>query len=160
MASSDTIPARAQLIEQIQRANRVAGPWVVIQFLALIALAWGIDWSQIVEEPLFSMIAVLVILGPHVMDVLRQYAGWRRAHLRRIGGEEQEPHERDRTRDDHPHDGARRERIVARRKRGVSHRGAPRSRGGTGSSSRRARILVRSVANESAIRRHGPHASR
>ena len=43
MPNSDTIPARAQLIEQIQRANRVAGPWVVIQFLALIALALGID---------------------------------------------------------------------------------------------------------------------
>ncbi len=74
MPNSDTIPVRAQLIEQIQRANRVAGPWVVIQLFALIALALGIDWSQIAEEPLFSIIAVLVILGPHGMAVLRQYA--------------------------------------------------------------------------------------
>ena len=74
MPNSDTTPVRANLIEQIQRANRIAGPWVVIQLIALIALAWGIDWSQIAEEPLFSTVAVLVILGPHVMGVLRQYA--------------------------------------------------------------------------------------
>ncbi len=73
MPVSDTIPARAQLIEQIQLANRIAGPWVLMQFILTVAIALGIDWPQIVEEPLFSIVAVLVIVGPHVMGILRQY---------------------------------------------------------------------------------------
>lgn len=74
MPHPDEIPLRSQLLEQIQQANRIAGPWVLVQLILLVGISMGIDWSQIVNEPLFSLIAVLVIVGPHVMGVLRQYA--------------------------------------------------------------------------------------
>ena len=74
MPHPDSIPQRSQLLEQIQRANRFAGPWVLVQLLLLVAIVMGIDWPKIGEEPLFSIVAVLVIVGPHVMGVLRHYA--------------------------------------------------------------------------------------
>ena len=71
---ADTIPFRSDLIQQIQRANRIATPWVLIQFVLALVLASQIDWAKLVDEPLFALIAVLVILGPHVMGILKHYA--------------------------------------------------------------------------------------
>jgi Zn-dependent protease with chaperone function len=39
-----------------------------------IALAVGIEWSRIMDEPLFAVVAVMVILGPEIMGILRQFA--------------------------------------------------------------------------------------
>ena len=36
---ADTIPFRSDLIQQIQRANRIATPWVLIQFVLALVLA-------------------------------------------------------------------------------------------------------------------------
>jgi len=71
---ADTIPFRSELIQQIQRANRIATPWVLIQFVLALVLASQMDWAKLVDEPLFALIAVLVILGPHVMGILKHYA--------------------------------------------------------------------------------------
>ena len=74
MHDNDNIPRRTELIERIQRANRLAVPWVLIQFVLAILLAMGIRWAQILDEPLIAVVAVLVIVGPHIMGVLRRYA--------------------------------------------------------------------------------------
>ncbi|RLS80712.1 MAG: hypothetical protein DWI02_05215 [Planctomycetota bacterium] len=72
--NADNIPFRSDLIQQIQRANRIATPWVLIQFVLALVLASQIDWAKLVDEPLFALIAVLVIVSPHVMGILRHYA--------------------------------------------------------------------------------------
>lgn len=74
MRNSDVIPERFVLIEQIRRANQFAVPWVVIQLILLIVITLQIDWTRITNEPLFAVVALLVILGPHFMSVLRHYA--------------------------------------------------------------------------------------
>jgi Zn-dependent protease with chaperone function len=73
MRDTDIIPVRSDLIERIQRANRLAAPWVVIQFILAIMVATQIKWPPLVEEPLFALIAALVIVGPYFMGVLRSF---------------------------------------------------------------------------------------
>ena len=68
------VPVRSELIERIRRANRIAAPWVLIQVVLAIVLALQINWNRLFEEPLFAAIATLVIVGPHVMGILRRYA--------------------------------------------------------------------------------------
>lgn len=68
------IPSRSQLIRRVESANRIAAPWVVVQLLLCALLAWGVDWRSVVEMPLLSVLAVAVIVGPHLMAVLRQWA--------------------------------------------------------------------------------------
>ena len=70
----DSVPVRSELIERVLRANRFAAPWVLVQFTLAIVIAAKIQWVKLVEEPLFASIAVLVIVGPHVMGVLQRYA--------------------------------------------------------------------------------------
>jgi Zn-dependent protease with chaperone function len=70
----DTIPFRSDLIQHVQRANRVAAPWVLIQFVLAIALALQIHWTRLFDDPLFAVVAVLFIVGPYVMGVLKRYA--------------------------------------------------------------------------------------
>jgi Zn-dependent protease with chaperone function len=73
-SGGDSIPMRSELIERIQRANRLAVPWILIQLALAIVLATGIQWNRILDEPLITVVAVLVIVGPHIMGVLRHYA--------------------------------------------------------------------------------------
>ena len=73
MRNREIIPARSVLIERIRRANRVAVPWVAIQLILLIAIATQIDWPRITNDPWFAVVAVLVIIGPHFMGILRHY---------------------------------------------------------------------------------------
>ncbi|WP_010587939.1 M48 family metalloprotease [Schlesneria paludicola] len=74
MLVDDTIPVQSELIERVRRANRLAIPWVLIQFVLAIALATFVNWPQILEEPLIAVVAVLVIVGPFLMSILRRYA--------------------------------------------------------------------------------------
>lgn len=74
MRNRDVIPERLVLIDRIRRANRIAVPWVAIQLILLIVITMQIDWTRITNEPLFAVIAVLAIIGPHFMGVLRHYA--------------------------------------------------------------------------------------
>lgn len=74
MIVDDTIPVQSELIERVRRANRLAMPWVLIQFALTIGLATFVNWSQILDEPLIAVVAVLVIVGPFMMSILRRYA--------------------------------------------------------------------------------------
>lgn len=74
MSDDDAIPSRAALFRRLESANRIAGPWVVLQFVLCIAAAWFIDWRRLAESPLLSLFAVTVIVGPYFLTVLRQYA--------------------------------------------------------------------------------------
>lgn len=74
MRDIDTIPNRSELIERIERANRTAIPWILVQFILALGLGASVRWEQLSEQPLTALVAVMVILGPHVMGILRQYA--------------------------------------------------------------------------------------
>ncbi len=74
MRHTDTIPVRDELIERVQRANRLAVPWILIQFGLAIAISTQIDWVKLIDEPLLSVVAALVIVGPQMMGILEQYA--------------------------------------------------------------------------------------
>lgn len=74
MSDDEAIPSRAALFRRLESANRLAGPWVVLQIVVCITAAWLIDWRQIAASPLLSLFAVSVIVGPYFLSVLQQYA--------------------------------------------------------------------------------------
>jgi Zn-dependent protease with chaperone function len=74
MTYAEPIPDRADLLRQIERANRLAGPWVVVQLALAVVLGWAVDWRVVVDSPLLSVVAAGIIVGPHVMSVLMQWA--------------------------------------------------------------------------------------
>ncbi|EMI44511.1 M48 family metallopeptidase [Rhodopirellula sp. SWK7] len=64
------IPDRADLLEQLRHANQSVVAWVAIRVVAIGALASMIRWDQVIQEPILSATAGLVMVGPFVMALL------------------------------------------------------------------------------------------
>ncbi|MBL9081199.1 MAG: M48 family metalloprotease [Planctomycetales bacterium] len=73
MAAASKVPTRSQLLRQVDRANGLAAPWIVVQILLCALLAWLIDWRQVLDSPLVAAVAASVVVGPHFMALLRYY---------------------------------------------------------------------------------------
>ena len=63
------VPQREQLLEGLQRANQNTWLWIVIRLGAIAVLAALISWRQVVLDPIVSVIACMVILGPFMMGL-------------------------------------------------------------------------------------------
>jgi len=73
MTGGQSVPDRSDLIRQIERANRIAWPWILVQIGLSVSLAVAIDWRAVVASPWFSLFVVAVIVGPHLMALLRHW---------------------------------------------------------------------------------------
>ncbi|MCM2371441.1 M48 family metallopeptidase [Aporhodopirellula aestuarii] len=64
------IPDRADLLEQLRLANRFVAFWVVFRLIAIGSLAAIIRWDGVLQEPIVSVTACLVIIGPFAMELM------------------------------------------------------------------------------------------
>jgi Zn-dependent protease with chaperone function len=67
---SKPIPDRDDLLEQLRRANSSTFAWVTIRLIAVVALAALIDWRQVLQTPIVTGTACLVLIGPFIMELL------------------------------------------------------------------------------------------
>ncbi len=67
---SKPIPDRDDLLEQLRRANSSTFAWVTIRLIAVVALAVLIDWPQVLQTPIVTGTACLVLIGPFIMELL------------------------------------------------------------------------------------------
>jgi Zn-dependent protease with chaperone function len=74
MPLKQAIPDREDLIERIRRANQFAYILVPIQVALIAVLVLLIRWDAALNEPLTSLIAVSVMVGPLLMAVMREWA--------------------------------------------------------------------------------------
>lgn len=65
------VPQRADLINRLSRANQFAWTWILIQLLAAFGIAFLINWQAVINEPLLSIVAIGVMVGPFMMEILR-----------------------------------------------------------------------------------------
>lgn len=68
------VPSRQQLIERLAATNRWAWPWVGLQLVLSAVCVWAIDWQAVTSDPLVTTIAIVVIVGPFVRQILMQFA--------------------------------------------------------------------------------------
>jgi Zn-dependent protease with chaperone function len=67
---SKPIPDRDDLLEQLRRANSSTFAWVTIRLIAVVALAVLIDWREVLQTPIVTGTACLVLIGPFIMELL------------------------------------------------------------------------------------------
>lgn len=67
---TDAIPDRADLLEQLRRANQYVTFTVALRLVLIGTLAAVIRWDRVLQEPVLSVTAGLVMLGPFIKDLL------------------------------------------------------------------------------------------
>lgn len=65
------VPSREDLLAKIEQANRFVWPTVLIQTIGIIALAVSINWLQVFNSPFLYVVAISVVLGPFVLQVMQ-----------------------------------------------------------------------------------------
>ena len=68
------VPTRESLLHQIRTANRWAWPWLGVRLAVILVLFYWIDWPRAFDDPITSVVAVLAVIGPYVMSLLRLLA--------------------------------------------------------------------------------------
>lgn len=71
MSSPFAIPQREDLIEQVRRANQFALFSVPLQLVLIAILVVLIRWKAVMDSPLVSLIAVMVMVGPMLTGILQ-----------------------------------------------------------------------------------------
>lgn len=61
MTDWNDVPDQTQLIEQLERSNRLATRWQALLLVASIGLAFVIDWTWVFDNPLYACLAVLLV---------------------------------------------------------------------------------------------------
>lgn len=69
-----SVPRRRELIRQLESANRWGVPLALLQVFVIAALAAFVDWQQAIADPLVTLVAIGVIVGPFGMSVARHLA--------------------------------------------------------------------------------------
>lgn len=69
--NSSPIPDRESLLNELDRANRLAWLWIVTRLAVITALIFAIDWPTVVLTPIVSVTACLVITGPFLMSLMQ-----------------------------------------------------------------------------------------
>ncbi len=70
-ALQEQIPKRDQLLQKLQRANGLVLPIVGVQVVAILVVAFLIDWGQVANSPFLYLLAIGVVVGPFVGQILR-----------------------------------------------------------------------------------------
>ncbi len=64
------VPAQDQLIEQLDRSNRLATGWQSLLLFVGAGLAIVIDWPWVVVNPLFSLLAILLVPSQYLPSTM------------------------------------------------------------------------------------------
>ena len=75
--------SRDELLEYFDRNNRTDRIALTLQILAIPFVIWLIDWPAAVEQPLISVVAVLVVTGPNFLQMLLPFAS-RQVEIRQL----------------------------------------------------------------------------
>ena len=70
-ANRQTVPAREDLLAQLDRANQYVWLWLGTRLTAIMVLGALIEWDRVVMTPIVSVTAALVILGPFAMELMK-----------------------------------------------------------------------------------------
>ncbi len=68
------VPRREDLLAEIAAANRLGQALLWIQAALVAALVVAIDWRRIIQDPLTSVLAIAIIVGPFAMQLMRFWA--------------------------------------------------------------------------------------
>jgi Zn-dependent protease with chaperone function len=63
------VPDREALLEQLRRANQSTWIWIALQIVAAVILAFLIRWDQVLQAPIVSIGAGIVIVGPFFSEL-------------------------------------------------------------------------------------------
>ncbi|MDZ4848305.1 MAG: M48 family metalloprotease [Pirellulaceae bacterium] len=71
MASSNSVPRRSDLLDQLNKANRFA--WLLVQFeIVLIAIVSAIiDWNWVQQQPVLTTVAIGTMVCPTAFSIVR-----------------------------------------------------------------------------------------
>ncbi|MGV3483008.1 MAG: M48 family metalloprotease [Planctomycetaceae bacterium] len=61
MTNWSDVPDQAALIDQLERSNRLAIGWRTVLWLASAAFALAIDWQWVLDQPLYSLLALSLV---------------------------------------------------------------------------------------------------
>lgn len=67
----ESIPKRDQLLTKLANANRYATPLIGLQILAIVGIAFSIDWLKVVNNPFIYVLAIAVVIGPFIGQILK-----------------------------------------------------------------------------------------
>lgn len=70
----DLVPRREDLLLKIQQANQYVGLVILFHVVTIGALAFFIDWIQVINRPLLYIIASGVVVGPFALQILQRLA--------------------------------------------------------------------------------------
>ncbi len=66
-----TVPRKDELLIQLARANQFAWMWVFVELCCVAGASMLVDWATALQEPIVSLVAVGMIVGPTGMSILR-----------------------------------------------------------------------------------------
>ncbi len=67
-------PRREDLLSQLEAANRWGAVLVLAQLVGVAILGALVDWSDVLQQPLTSTVAIAAIVGPFAMSILTFWA--------------------------------------------------------------------------------------
>ena len=70
MSNTNSVPRRQDLIDRLNRVNQFAWPLIFFMILAIAIFSALIDWNRVLKEPLLSLIAIAIAVGPFTRDIV------------------------------------------------------------------------------------------
>lgn len=73
--NSAAVPSREQLLASLSSANRIAWIWLLVQAAILVAVIPMIDWRELADQPIVSIVLIGVVVGPTFTSAVMFWAG-------------------------------------------------------------------------------------
>lgn len=77
-SAAKQVPRREDLLAKLRYANRIAWLWVLVQVALAVVLFVVIDWVQVFQQPIVSVVAAGLVIGPTAIAVIMLWAQQKR----------------------------------------------------------------------------------
>ncbi len=72
--ATSRVPRREDLLAKLRYANGIAWFWVLAQLVLAVVLFAVIDWGEVFEQPVVSVVAAAMVIGPTGLAVIMLWA--------------------------------------------------------------------------------------